>query len=288
MKFEYWTVAYRKRNGEKDIINNLSDEFHVIRNNWRYWYADPHLYTFEGKTYLFAEAYDRLKRRGVISYCVLQNQAVSKWKKVLDTGSHLSYPHIFDLDGDIVMIPESYSAEEISLYKAVQFPDKWEKKQVLATCVAVDSTVFCYNNTRWLLNQQDDRLTLYRFESRKLLNARAVGAQDMMNRPAGHLFWHNNKLLRPAQDCREGYGSALLFYDVRCVSDDSYLEELYGFVRPEDIKSDFKGTPKGMHTYNMSSDYEVIDLKCYKSDVWFYLMRPFWFIVRRIKRLINR
>lgn len=288
MKSEYWTVAYRKRSGSKDLMDNLQDAFHVIPNTWRYWHADPHLYTFEGETYLFAEAYDRLKRRGVISCCVLRDDGVSKWKKVLDTGSHVSYPHVFTLNGEIVMIPESYAAQEVSLYRAVRFPDQWEKIQVLDTHIAVDSTVFCYGNTTWLLNHQNDQLVLSHFDGRTLSGERVVSKQGMMTRPAGHLFRHQNKLIRPAQDCRNGYGSALVFYEVQTVSEDCYAEELFYSIHPENISSDYSGVPKGIHTYNMNDAYEVIDLKNYEFDLWFHLLRPFWFVANRVKRLLHR
>lgn len=123
MRFENWTIAYRKR-CEKLLLEDASADFHIIKNTWRYWCADPHLFEYEGRTYVFAELYDRVLRRGVIGCCMISENGYTPWKIVLKMPWHLSYPHVFEKDGDIYMIPESYVPKEIALYRAKEFPDK--------------------------------------------------------------------------------------------------------------------------------------------------------------------
>ena len=152
MKHEFWTVAYRRRNGVGTLLNDTATPFRVIPNNWRYWYADPHLFRHGQDTYVFAEAYDRVLRRGVISCCRITDKGATTWKVVLKLPYHLSYPHILEKDGQIYMIPESYMADEIAVFRAKHFPEQWEKVAVLKKGnEPVDSTVFSCGGKRYLM-----------------------------------------------------------------------------------------------------------------------------------------
>ena len=51
------------------------------------------------------------------------------------------------------------------------------------------------------------------------------------------------------------------------------------------ICSDVVREVEGIHTYNFSGKYEVIDLKYHRVDPWFYVMRPVWYLWRRMKKV---
>lgn len=292
-KFEFWTIAYRKR-GAKLLLEDSTVAFHIIKNTWRYWCADPHLFENDDRTYVFAELYDRVLRRGVIGCCEITDNGYTPWKIVLKMPWHLSYPHIFKKDGEVYMIPESYVGNEIALYKAIQFPEKWKKVRTLKeNFVAVDSTLFSYEDRMWLQTLQFEKnhelFQLFAVEGDKLLNNPFQIAMDDANkRPAGKLFWYNNKFYRPAQDCTDRYGCALNFYEVTKVKNDAYQETLAVKILPTEIHSDFPGIPQGIHTYNQSEKYEIIDLKSYETDWLYPIMRVFWFIYRKLKGAFNR
>ncbi|WP_143382750.1 glucosamine inositolphosphorylceramide transferase family protein [Flavonifractor sp. An52] len=290
-KFEYWTVAYRKRNEGNTLVEDRDTPFLTIKNSWRYWYADPHLIERDGKTWVFAEQYDRVCRRGKIACCELTEGGATSWRTVLNLPFHLSYPHLLEIGTEVYMIPESYVANEIALYRAESFPDKWSKVCVVkeAFC-GVDSTVFEADGRKWIITlqflEEKERLMLFPFENNKIVGeGYCVAEQDAQKRPAGNLFTHDHSLLRPAQDCTESYGCALNFYKILCVAGERYSETLFMKVKPEDIRSDFRKTAKGIHTYNFNSIFEVIDLKQYEADWLFYIMRPIWFLWRRFKKL---
>lgn len=292
-KFEEWTIAYRNKNGEC-FIDNTDAPFRIIQNTWRYWCADPHLFEKDGHTYLFAELYDRILRRGVIGCCEINDEGYTPWKVVLKMPWHLSYPHVFACGDEIYMIPESYVRNEIALFRATHFPDKWEKVHVLKEdYIAVDSTVFEYQNKTWLqtfqFESEHEKLNLFSVENRGLSEeSLCISMDDHNKRPAGRLFWRCGKFYRPAQDCTESYGCALNIYEVTKISIDSYEESLVKKIRPEEIQSDFKGIPQGIHTYNASDQYEVIDLKSYETDLIFPFMRVFWFLYRNIMRVLGK
>lgn len=286
MKHEFWTIAYRPR-GEQTLPENTAAPFRVIPNTWRYWAADPHLFEEGGKTWVFAELYDRVLRRGVIGCCYITENGASPWKVAMNMPFHLSYPHLFRKEDGIYMIPESYVGNEIALYKAVDFPYHWERvKPIKENCVAVDTTRIPWNGSTWLLTQDEDSgLTLMTEDGTK---SWSITKNDPMTRPAGPVFVHNGKLLRPSQDCSDGYGRAVRFHEVLEVGDGIYREKFLCEIRPEQITSDLKFPAEGIHTYGQTEKYEVIDLKGFESDPLFIIMRPIWFIWRRVKKLFTR
>lgn len=287
-KFENWTIAYRKRNDGSTLIDNLSSPFTVIKNDWRYWRADPHLFEKNGHTYMFAEMYDRILRRGVIGCCELTDSGATPWKVVLSTPFHLSYPHVFEWNEDIYMIPESYVAEEIALYRAVNFPEKWEKTKVLkADFIAVDSTLVHEGVNQYLLTLQfkGEHEQLVIFSMNDLFvsaESKVISIDDSNRRPAGRCFLYNEKLIRPAQDCSAGYGCAINFYEIEKIGLEEYQEKLLLKLYPDQVQSDLTVKPEGIHTYNCLDNYEVIDLKGYEKDYFYPIMRIIWGIKRRL------
>src|SRR3989442_1118313 len=62
-----------------------------------------------------------------------------------------SYPYIIEDRGRIYCVPETNEAREVSLYRAVEFPMKWEKASTMLTGVAaLDGTVFRHESRWWL------------------------------------------------------------------------------------------------------------------------------------------
>lgn len=290
MKHEFWVSAYRPH-GEKPLIEDPASPFRVIPNTWRYWAADPHLFEEGGKTWVFAELYDRVLRRGVIGCCYLTENGASDWKVALRMPFHLSYPHIFRREDGIYMIPESYVGGEIALYKAVAFPYRWERIRPLRTDItAVDTTLIPWDGAEWLLTQAqtDDNTGGLMLMTPDGSKSWVVAENDPTTRPAGPVFRHDGKLLRPAQDCTDGYGRAVRFNEILEVGEGLYKERFLSQIRPEQISSDLKFPAQGIHTYGQTDKYEVIDLKGFEADPLFTIMRPIWFIWRRVKKLFVR
>ncbi len=292
MLVEQWNIAYRERSCGNTLLSDKSTEFHVIPNTKRYWCADPFVCERDGRNYIFAEMYDGMLFRGVIGYCELTSTGPTEWKPVIKEPHHLSYPFIFEYGSDIYMIPESYVANEISLYKAIDFPDKWVKESVLVKeYCAVDSTVFVDKNNSYILTLKTDPTTklelfsldMYDYSCNSVCIAENFSADQ--SRPAGKLFNLGEKLIRPAQDCSAGYGSALNFYEIK--STVPYSESLMCKIGTKDIVSDATFTPEGIHTYNFSDTYEVIDLKTYKKLHFPFLRRCYCAIMWRIFKLFG-
>jgi SAM-dependent methyltransferase len=79
--------------------------------------ADPFLYQKDGQIYLFFEA-----RTEPASIAVCESQDGLTWSDpriCLAPGVHTSFPHVFEVDGSIYMIPENAVDKKVTLYRAV-------------------------------------------------------------------------------------------------------------------------------------------------------------------------
>ena len=93
--------------------------------------ADPFIFTYENKSYLFCESYDFIKKKGVIKSGLINEKGECHNLEIaLEELYHLSFPYIFNDNGEIYMIPESAKNESVNLYKCLKFPQEWtlEKK----------------------------------------------------------------------------------------------------------------------------------------------------------------
>ncbi|MBQ5711069.1 MAG: hypothetical protein IIV61_00490, partial [Oscillospiraceae bacterium] len=275
-----WVLAIRERLcGQEAFLGHTQRPFKLIRNPWRYWCADPFLIHHDGVEYIFCEAFDILKDRGILAYRTIDRRGrVSKLRPCLDTGSHLSYPHIFRHDGQMYMIPESDAAGEVALYRATQFPDRWQKQTVLLKDIsACDTDLVSHQGDTYLLTQVFDRsqipyvydsLYLYIWDGARFRPCSAEpivhGAQKARN--AGAIFEHEGTLHRVSQDCAEMYGESITFHQIDRLDRNGYEEHPIQQLRVSDIRLDRPNTFEGIHTYNADERYEIIDLQRKK---WF-------------------
>ena len=136
---------------------------------------------------------------------------------------HVSYPFVFRHRDDIFMIPESLENETVDLYRAVDFPSGWVLEQRLLSGVyAVDATLFEESSRLWLfLNLAEPGASLndelHVYSSASLVGPWVAHPENPVvsdvrrARPAGRIFRHGGRLIRPSQDCSHGYGTAVVF-----------------------------------------------------------------------------
>ena len=278
LKIETWSIAYRKK--KSGLLFNDSSGFKVINNGHKGWYADPFLFDYEGKTYLFAEFFSYDIGRGVLVYAVYDDEkdSFSDVKEIIREDYHLSYPFVFKGDdGKIYMIPESNESNELYLYRAVSFPDKWEKHKVILNNIkTVDTTPFMYKDKHYAFSLElDDNMLLLEFDSDFNIKDKTVLSNDMSYaRAGGRVFEYNGKQIYVAQDCKEEYGRAinLIEFDL---SDKCFNHNLIKAINSEDVELINAKKASGIHTYNLSNKLEVIDLKYYRNSYYRVMKRIF-------------
>ncbi len=257
-----WFVAVRA----KDRDGHGGDGLRTLPNPPGCYLADPFPMDMGDRHYLFVEQYSVADGRGVIS--VLEPQPDGTWSRprpVLQRDHHLSYPFVFLLDGTAYMLPETGDTGRIELYRAVDFPDRWELDRVLIEGVtAFDATLHVEDGLLWLFANVADRAgdggELRLYWSRTLdgewrphpanpITRDAAGA-----RPAGRLFQRAGALIRPGQDCSRRYGEAVVLHRVDVLSTTEYRETPVGR-----IDADWMPGIEATHTYTFDSGYECLD-----------------------------
>jgi hypothetical protein len=283
-----WWVAVRPH--MEDGYLDTPMDFRVLKNTWRYWCADPFAFDHDGKTYLFMEVFDKTTQKGAIGYRVIDRGKVSGIRICLNTGDHMSYPMIYRANGQIYMIPECFESNRLTVYRAVEFPDRWEPCEVLPGLRKVcDTNYLAVDGQEYLLTMplhgqpfQYDQLELYIRRQGKWESAdcgpMTLGADRARN--GGHFFRYKGEWIRPSQNCAASYGEALNLNKVTKLSPDGYEETLWNKITVADIRTDREGFD-GIHTFNHSASYDVIDLRKLHS---FQFARLFYFIRNKLRR----
>ncbi|MCR4615121.1 MAG: hypothetical protein K5756_03130 [Clostridiales bacterium] len=281
---EYWDIGFRPLDESDSVVNGGKQyDFKTVGADKRYWYADPFLFEKDGKTWLFVEMFDNTTELGVIGCSVFENGGFTKPRVVLEESFHLSYPYVFEKDGEIYMMPETHAQECIQLYRAVNFPDEWEKYKILVSNVdAVDTVINGDLLIASLICPEHDMtvdLAVYDFDGQGT-SYNPVYSRRLDKRGAGRVFQHSGKTIRPAQNCENRvYGAGLRFYEITECSKEKYDEQLYSEISPENLKTG-DPVPTGIHTYARSSGLEVVDIKFKR----FNFKRLYWIARRALNR----
>jgi len=262
-----WYVAWRRGAARSEALDIAWQEFVPLPDGGRGYYADPFVLLHGDTAHVFIEEVPFATRKGIISHFTIDASGkATPPRPVLERPYHLSYPFVFERDGETWMIPETSANRTVELYRAERFPDRWVKEAVLLDGVlADDATVVEHGGRLWMFAGVRDwqassweALGLYHAEALTGPWQAHAGNPVLLDpaaaRPAGALFLHDGQLIRPAQDCRDGYGTGLAFARVDRLDEQGFAQQVVARVTPQTRAT------KGLHTYNRAGDVEVIDL----------------------------
>lgn len=208
-------------------------------------WADPFPFRVNGRSWLFFEEIPWRGGRGHISVAELDDAGELHDRRIaLATPHHLSYPFVFEHDGETYLLPESRASAATTLYRAREFPDDWEPLCVLADAAMYDPTPLYHEGSWWLFGtmadlgeSQDDELHLFHADTLEgpwRPHPRNPVVSDVRGaRPAGPLIRDGSRLVRPAQDCSGRYGRAVVFKEVLELSRSAYREVEVARLEPD-------------------------------------------------------
>ena len=258
------------------LMFDLKTEF--SSSLWRYkkmippsdkFWADPHILFRDGVYYIFIEEYIYETGKGHISLIVMDsNGKYSSPETVLDLPYHLSYPFVFEHEGECFMIPETMDNNSIELYKCTEFPSKWEFQcNLMSNIKAVDTTLHFQDNKWWMfttiletegVSSWDE---LYIYHSSDLFSSdwnahtqNPVVSDCKRARSAGKLFTKAGVLYRPSQNCSHRYGYGFNLNEVTLLTEEKYEENTVSKIKPNWEKSIV-----GTHTFNRCENLHIID-----------------------------
>lgn len=198
--------------------------------------ADPFLIK-EGDTWdLFFEVYNNDTQQGDLAVATSTNTWIWNYEKIIiDEPFHLSYPYVFKSDGEYYLIPESYEANSIRLYKADDFPTKWSfVKTLVEGRDYVDNSIVFFNDKWWLFSSVTSNDTLYLHYADSLTGPWKEHPQSPIvtdnvhkSRPGGRLLVYNDKLYRFTMDVDPPVGThRVMAYEITEITPTSYSEQL--------------------------------------------------------------
>jgi hypothetical protein len=266
-RYAHWRVGYRFSDGPyvSDTLT-LGKGWSVLADDGSRFFADPFPFSIADRRFIFIEDYPHATRKAVISVVEIEGGSASSPRPVLEEPHHLSYPQVFSRDGETWMLPEGSGGGSLTLYRALDFPDRWEKHAVLISGREIsDATLLEHAGRLWLFatdrdghGSTSDTLVVYSAERlggpwtphpmNPILIDRAAA------RPGGAVVTAGGRLLLPVQDGTECYGGGLGFAEITRLDDAEVA-----MSRPHPIAGPSDWPYPRIHTYNRDGRLEVID-----------------------------
>jgi len=259
-----WSVSFIKSTN----FNIQLSESLTIENPPNRFLADPFLIAHEGFNYCFVEDFCYEQNTGRISCYKIFENSYEPLGIVIEENFHLSFPYVFEFNGEIYMCPETAQAEEIRIYKSTKFPYEWTfEKTLIQNIVAVDTVIFedagiwflLTNTCSGKLNERNSELHLYYADNplsenwiKSSENPIIFDSQKARN---GGFFIQNNKKYRVNQiHAKARYGVGFSINLIEKISKKQYLETEALRVDPT-----FFSNLSGTHHFHANENFIAFD-----------------------------
>jgi hypothetical protein len=197
--------------------------------------ADPFMLRVRDLWYMFFEVYNHETDKGEIGLAISGDGFTWNYQHiVLAEPFHLSYPYVFEWEGDFYMIPESHKAGDIRLYKASRFPTEWTQTDTLLTGQTFsDSSLFRHDAKWWLFTETNldhhDTLRLYYATNlsgpwHEHPKSPIIYGDPHIARPAGRVLTLPGSIVRYSQDCYPTYGTEVRAFEITELTTSTYKE----------------------------------------------------------------
>ncbi len=264
---DQWQLRYRI--GGNDSMDLALWRFDAITPPEDRFWADPFVIRRDGRYHLFFEQMMFGDTNGTIAHLSIGDDGdVSPAQVVLAENFHLSYPFVFEYEGETYLMPECSEERVVQLYRCTEFPYRWEKHTVLLDDIeAVDPTLFFHADRWWLFVGKREHVftsfhdELHLFHTDDLFSGNwtphplnPVVSDVRCARPAGNIIEQGGSIYRPAQDGGRGYGGGITLKKISKLSESEYSEYTVSHVAPT-----WNNNLIGVHTLNREGRLAVID-----------------------------
>ncbi|HTA46991.1 MAG TPA: hypothetical protein VK789_31315 [Bryobacteraceae bacterium] len=198
--------------------------------------ADPFIVYSGGRWYMLFEVMNDAGYKGEISFATSANRVQWEYEGIVLTEPFsLSYPYVFDWQGDYYMLPEMYQQNCLRLYKAESFPRAWRPVATfLEGGPIADASIFSWQGHWYILACSNpagnDTLRLFCASCplgpwREHPRSPVVTGDPCAARPGGRVVEWNGGLIRYAQVCVPRYGTGLRAFRITRLTPEEYSEE---------------------------------------------------------------
>lgn len=244
---------------------------HYIKNPYKTkWFADPFiLEEKEEFLCLLVEEFDSKVRKGRIAEIVVDKRTdkIIDCHIVLELDTHLSFPAIYRYDDKIYVLPENSRSGHCNIY-IYDSEERVLKDPYMMIDEPLTDAIISENSGKYEMYSTSipnpNGNILYKYQSESFLGPYSrdgyIQFDSNIARMAGEFIKIGNDYIRPAQDCNESYGKAVLL------------------LKGKDIIQTIVPNKKkyaGIHTFNVNDKTFVIDLKKYDYPFIYYLRNLF-------------
>jgi hypothetical protein len=233
----------------------------------RFW-ADPFLCARNGRTFCFVEDFVYKTGKAHITALEIRGTEIIDHGIALIEPFHLSFPFLFEHQGDLYMCPEASESGQVRVYRCTEFPLKWELETIVMENVsAADTMLFQKAGKWWMLTSIDESgahdhcSELFLFSSDSPLSTtwvphpqNPIRIDSCGGRNAG-LIIEGDRIFRLAQ-CQgfDRYGHSLRVHEIKEVSESRYFEDPVATISP-----DYRTGLLGTHHLSTDGKTTVID-----------------------------
>lgn len=265
----HWYIGYRSAEADRltETLALPSKGYTRVPDDGGRFYADPLVIAHGGRRLIFVEEFQYRADKGVLSVIeVAADGSLAPARPIIEEPHHLSYPFVFEEEGEMWLIPESSGVRRIDLYRAVAFPDRWTFVATLVDDVAAsDATLLRHGGRLWLFATVGEEGsstwdTLCIWSAERLAGpwiahpGNPVLIDALGVRPGGAFFERGGELWRPAQDCTTGYGVGLVLARVDELNEERFRQTVQTVIHPGGAWPGIS-----LHTVNWADGIEVVD-----------------------------
>jgi hypothetical protein len=226
--------------------------------------ADPFGIAEGERLSILVEEFDYQSNQGRI--VSVEGTSSEPRRPAMEFEAHASYPFLFRHDGSIYCVPSMSPGRGVDLFRATEFPTRWERVGcLLPDFAAQDATVFEHEGRWWLFCTDHDDAADARLHAWFASDPAGPWEPHPLNplktdvrssRPGGTPFVHEGRLYRPAQDDSQSYGGAIVLNRVVRLTTTEFEEETVARVDP--VPGLYS---RGLHTLSAVGDRTLVDGK---------------------------
>jgi hypothetical protein len=265
----HWRIGWRMNAGPgvMELGHLGGPRWNVLADPGRRFFADPFPIVRNGRSFLYFEDLDHHVGKGIISAVEFgPNGPIGPVFPVIEEPWHMSYPFMIEAEGQLWMVPESSKSGQVTLYRCVEFPGKWERSGALVAGIeAADATIVWHDGLYYMMSVVREDIggysdTLAIHYAPKITGPWSEHALAPVlidagaARPAGAVVEKDGALWRPVQDCRQSYGRALRLARIDRLDPQGFEQTIEAPINSSPL------WPGGrLHTLNRAGALEVID-----------------------------
>ncbi len=233
--------------------------------------ADPFGHWVDDQLHVFVEHYDYRSRHGVIRKLLYDQELnLVGQMRCLSEPWHLSYPQIFQGEGQMWMLPEGYRSGHLTIYRDHGGLTDWRPEYRLALdFVPVDASILHHQDRWWLFyspatSKGSRKGHLHVAWAERLCGpwtthpGNPVRVDPGSSRPGGTPVVIDGRVMLPVQDCRVTYGGGVRPLWVEQLDEKSFVAEAGA---PISLPTSAGSFTDGMHTLSACGDLTLFDVK---------------------------